>query len=50
VPSGNDPDAVIETIMKYTNAGYERVAVVQVADDIDGFLTAWQADIRPKLP
>jgi G6PDH family F420-dependent oxidoreductase len=50
VPSGNDPDAVIETIMKYTNAGYERVAVVQVADDLDGFLTAWQEDIRPKLP
>jgi G6PDH family F420-dependent oxidoreductase len=50
VPSGNDPDAVIEGVMKYTNAGYERVALVQVADDLDGFLAAWQEDIRPKLP
>jgi hypothetical protein len=49
VPSGNDPQAVIDGITKYTDAGYENVAVVHVADDLDGFLAAWQHDIRPKL-
>jgi alkanesulfonate monooxygenase SsuD/methylene tetrahydromethanopterin reductase-like flavin-dependent oxidoreductase (luciferase family) len=50
VPAGDDPDAVIEGITKYTDAGYQNVAVVQVADDVDGFLAAWEPDIRPKLP
>jgi G6PDH family F420-dependent oxidoreductase len=50
VPSGSDPDAVIESITKFVDAGYEHVAVVQVGDDLDGFLRAWQEDIRPKLP
>jgi G6PDH family F420-dependent oxidoreductase len=50
VPAGNDPDTVIEGITKYTDAGFQRVAVVQVADDVDGFLAAWESEIRPKLP
>jgi G6PDH family F420-dependent oxidoreductase len=49
VPSGDDPQGVIDGIAKYTDAGYENVAVVQVGDDLDGFLAAWQHDIRPKL-
>jgi hypothetical protein len=50
VPSGADPDAIIEGVTKFVDAGYEHVAVVQVGDDLDGFLRAWQDDIRPKLP
>jgi G6PDH family F420-dependent oxidoreductase len=50
VASGNDPGTVIEAVTRYTDAGFENVAVVEIGDDIDGFLHAWQADIRPKLP
>jgi G6PDH family F420-dependent oxidoreductase len=50
VPSGPDPQAYVEAIGRYVDAGFERIAVVPVGDDLGGFLRAWTDEIRPRLP
>jgi G6PDH family F420-dependent oxidoreductase len=50
VPHGSDEKQFIDAIQAYVDAGYQHVAVVQVGDDLDGFLGSWQSDIRPNLP
>ncbi len=50
VPCGNDPGKIVDNLRSWIDGGYERIAVVQVADDLDGFLRAWQREIRPQLP
>ncbi|MCU1426223.1 MAG: hypothetical protein JWL83_223 [Actinomycetia bacterium] len=49
VPAGSDPQTMIDGITKHTDAGFNHVAVLQIGDDLDGFLEAWQSEIRPKL-
>ena len=49
VPSGSDVGAVVDALGEFVDAGYTRVAVVQVGDDIDGFLDAWTSEIAPEL-
>ncbi len=41
VPAGNDPKKVVEAIGRFTDAGVNHVAVVDVGDDLDAFLRAW---------
>ena len=50
VVSGSDPEAVVESIRRWTDAGYTHIATVQVGDDQAAFMRAWSEDIRPKLP
>ena len=50
VPCGNDAGTIADNIRTWVDGGYRKVAVVQVADDLDGFLHAWERDIRPQLP
>jgi G6PDH family F420-dependent oxidoreductase len=49
VPHGPDPKGYIEAIGAYIDAGYERIAVVPVGDDLDGFLRFWRDEVRPAL-
>jgi len=46
---GASPDRVARQLETWTSAGFSHVAVVQVADDLDGFLQAWRTDIRSQL-
>ena len=50
VPCGNDADAIVDNLRTWVDGGYNKVAVVQVADDLSGFLNAWKHEIRPQLP
>jgi len=50
VPSGPDPQRYVDAIGQFVDAGFERIAVVPVGDDLDGFLRAWDTEIRPRLP
>lgn len=49
IPSGPDPERHVEAIRRYIDAGFERVAVVQVGDDQEGFLMFWRDEILPRL-
>jgi G6PDH family F420-dependent oxidoreductase len=50
VPCGPDPATHAEGIRRYVDAGFERVAVVDVSDDQEGFLRFWVDELRPQLP
>lgn len=50
VVAGSSADAVVGALKEWTDAGITEMAVVQVGDDVDGFLRAWTDEIRPGLP
>ncbi len=50
VPCGPDPAVHVEGIRGYVDAGYERVAVVDIGEDQEGFLRFWTEEVRPQLP
>jgi G6PDH family F420-dependent oxidoreductase len=49
VPSGPDPERYVTAVQQFLDAGFEKVSVVPVGDDLDGFLAFWE-DLRPQLP
>lgn len=49
VPCGPDPARHAEAVGAFVQAGYESVCLVPVADDVEGMLDAWEAEIRPRL-
>jgi G6PDH family F420-dependent oxidoreductase len=49
VACGPDPERHVEAIRRFTEAGYDRVAVLQVGPDQEGFLSFFQEELRPKL-
>ena len=50
VPCGPDPSVHIQGIEGYVDAGFERVAVVDLGEDPEGFIRFWTEEVRPKLP
>jgi G6PDH family F420-dependent oxidoreductase len=46
---GSSTDALTTAFAEWTDAGVQNLAVVQVGDDVDGFLRAWADEIRPAL-
>ncbi len=49
IPCGPDPERHVEGIRAYMDAGFERIAVVQVGDDQEGFLKFWCDEVLPRL-
>jgi G6PDH family F420-dependent oxidoreductase len=49
VVCGDDPDAHLERVQQYVDAGADEVYVQQVGSDHDGFFRAWGEQILPKL-
>jgi G6PDH family F420-dependent oxidoreductase len=49
VPCGPDPERHVAGIQTYIDAGFERIAVVQVGDDQEGFLRFWTKEVLPRL-
>jgi G6PDH family F420-dependent oxidoreductase len=49
MPCGPDPERHVAGIKAYVDAGFERIAVVQVGDDQEGFLRFWCDEILPRL-
>jgi G6PDH family F420-dependent oxidoreductase len=51
VACGPDPQPLVEQITSAADAGYDRIAVVQVGPDrTEGFQRWWNAQVRPHLP
>jgi hypothetical protein len=50
VPCGPDPAVHAAGIAEHVDAGFERVAVVDVGEDTEGFLRFWTDELRPTLP
>lgn len=50
VVTGTDPQVYADAVAEFLAAGYDEVAVVQVADDRAAFLRFWQSEVRPLLP
>jgi G6PDH family F420-dependent oxidoreductase len=50
VRCGPDPAHHAEGVRSYVDAGFERVAVIDVSEDQEGFLRFWRDEVRPALP
>ncbi len=48
IPCGPDPERHAEAIRKWTDAGFDRVAVVQVGEP-EPFFQMWESELRPRL-
>jgi len=49
VPCGPDPDAVVEAVRTWEEAGFDHIALHQVGPDQDGFFRFWERELRPRL-
>jgi G6PDH family F420-dependent oxidoreductase len=49
IPCGADADAVVEAVRPYVEAGFDRVALVQIGPDQEGFLGFWERELRDRL-
>ena len=49
VPCGPDVEAHAQGIRQYLDAGYQRVAVVDLGEDEDGFFRFWREQLAPAL-
>ena len=48
VSCGPDPDVHVEAIQKWTDAGFVRLAIVQVGEP-ERFFKVWESELRPRL-
>jgi coenzyme F420-dependent glucose-6-phosphate dehydrogenase len=49
VACGPDPERHLEVIRKFTEAGYDHVAIHQIGPDQDGFFDFYEREVLPKL-
>lgn len=49
IPCGADPDRYVEAVKQFTDAGFDRVAVVQIGDDHEGFFRFFAEELRPRF-
>jgi G6PDH family F420-dependent oxidoreductase len=49
IPYGPDPKRYLEIIGSYLEAGFQRVAILPIGDDITGALDFWEQEVRPAL-
>ena len=49
VPSGPDPQPVIDAVREFEEAGFDWVHFHQVGQDQEGFFTFWREELQPKL-
>jgi hypothetical protein len=50
ITCGPDPEAHVEAIRSYVDAGYDEIFIAQVGDDQHGFLDFFDKELRPRLP
>jgi G6PDH family F420-dependent oxidoreductase len=46
IPTGPDPQPYVDAIRKVADAGFQKVALLQIGDDQDGFFDFWDAELR----
>jgi G6PDH family F420-dependent oxidoreductase len=48
-PCGPDPDAYVEAVRPYVDAGFDEVAIAQIGPDQEGFLRFYERELRDRL-
>jgi G6PDH family F420-dependent oxidoreductase len=49
IPHGPDPQPYVDAIREYLDAGFARLAIVPVGDDVEGTLDFWEHQVKPEL-
>jgi G6PDH family F420-dependent oxidoreductase len=49
IPVGPDPQAYVDAVASFTDAGFERIAFVQVGPDQEGFFRFWRDELQGAL-
>jgi hypothetical protein len=49
IPCGPDPEPYVEAVRAFTDAGFERVALLQIGDDQEGFFRFWEDELQPHI-
>lgn len=49
IPAGPDPDRYAEVARSAADAGYDRIAFLQLGDDQEGFFRFWERELAPRL-
>jgi G6PDH family F420-dependent oxidoreductase len=49
IPAGPDPERYVDAVARFADAGFGRVAFVQVGDDQEGFFRFWERELRGRL-
>jgi G6PDH family F420-dependent oxidoreductase len=49
IPNGPDPEPYVTAIREYHDAGFRKIAVVPVGDDVVGTLDFFESEVRPNL-
>lgn len=49
IPHGPDVERYTAAAAEYADAGFERIAFVQIGDEQDGFLRFWESELRGRL-
>jgi G6PDH family F420-dependent oxidoreductase len=49
IPHGPDPEPYVEAARTFAEAGYERLAFLQIGDDQEGFFRFWDSELRGRL-
>lgn len=49
IPHGPDPANYVKALREFADAGFTRMALVQVGEDQDGFFEFWESTLRPAL-
>lgn len=49
IPHGPDPQAYITATQEFIDAGYKRLAIVPIGDDLDGTLDFFENEVKPGL-
>ena len=49
IPHGPDPAPYVEAVQQWADAGFDRLALLQVGDDQDGFFEFWRSSLQPAL-
>jgi G6PDH family F420-dependent oxidoreductase len=49
VPSGPDPEPYVDAVRAYQEAGFERISIVPVGDDLPALLKFWADEVLPHV-
>jgi hypothetical protein len=49
IPHGPDVGPYVEAVQRYADAGFNRLAFVQIGDDQDAFFDFWNSQLRDAL-
>jgi len=49
IPHGPDPEAYVQAVQEFIDAGFRKIAIVPVGDDFDATMDFWENSVKPEL-